>query len=135
MQKMNLGRKIELPFVCSHCSKLTIVHNPTFYYRDLSKVVRLCNICLDKRLDNNDASDRHIREDFFRKIFPGEDNQIFSSRHLKFWDQQILLKSLKNEDIDGISTNWFPQKGFYVNTNQRIPHANLYTQIFDPNLN
>lgn len=43
---MDLGTNIELPFVCSTCEKLSIVHNPQFYYRDFSKMNRVCNECL-----------------------------------------------------------------------------------------
>ena len=45
-EKTKLGLKIELPFVCSVCGDLTIVHNPHFYYRDYSTTIRKCNTCL-----------------------------------------------------------------------------------------
>ncbi len=40
LQCRRLGKDIELPFICCTCQRLAIVHNPHFYYRDLSKLHR-----------------------------------------------------------------------------------------------
>ena len=44
---------IELPFVCYTCDKLSIVHNPDFFYRDLTSIKRQCNECLFKLYKSN----------------------------------------------------------------------------------
>lgn len=46
IKNTKLGANIELPFVCTICEKLAIVHNSSFYFRDLNKNSRVCNDCL-----------------------------------------------------------------------------------------
>lgn len=52
--KINIGKKLQLPFVCWNCSRLSIVNNSAFLYRDSESLKRQCNECLISRLKKGD---------------------------------------------------------------------------------
>lgn len=44
-KETQVGRWLDLPFICSHCFHLTIVNNPKFYFRDPTELKLACNHC------------------------------------------------------------------------------------------
>ena len=85
-RSMNLGVNIELPFVCSKCQKLAIVHNPQFYYRDLSSINRVCNDCLADSFSFSNQDYQKLRGHVLDQNF-GEDEAMktFFRSHVRLW--------------------------------------------------
>ena len=86
---MKLGTNIELPFVCSTCEQLAIVHNPQFYYRDFSKMKRVCNDCLTNSFSYANKNYQKLIDQVLTQNF-GEDENIktFFKNHVKLWNTE-----------------------------------------------
>ena len=72
-EKYGVGKQLEMPFVCSECENLTIVHNPLVYFREGSMD---CNECrLDELLKGfgravkGDASSQGVYDRTMQHIY------------------------------------------------------------------